>query len=39
MHIDLAKQNDLSVVIYHELMVDNVDEVTNKSIKVLKDTN
>ena len=33
----LAKQNDLSVVLYHDLMMDNVDEVTDKRIKALKD--
>jgi dihydroneopterin aldolase len=32
-----AKQNDLSTVIYHDLMMDNIDEVTNKRIKALKD--
>jgi hypothetical protein len=26
----LAKKNDLSVVMYHDLMMDNFDEVTNK---------
>ena len=36
MHIDLAKQNDLSVVIYHDLMMYNVDKVMNKSLKALK---
>ena len=26
----LAKQNDLSAIDYHELMMDNIDEVTDK---------
>jgi hypothetical protein len=29
----LAKQNELSVVDYHDLMMDNIDEVTNKSFE------
>lgn len=29
----LPKQNDLSVVDYHNLMMDNVDEVTDKRLK------
>ena len=33
----LAKQNDLSVVMYHDLMMDNFDVVSNKRIKALKD--
>ena len=33
----LAKQNYLFVGIYHDLMIDNVDELTNKRIKALKD--
>ena len=33
----LAKQNDLSVVDYHDLMMDNIDEVTDKRVKVLKE--
>ena len=32
-----AKQNDLSVVDYHNLMMDNIDEVADKRIKALKD--
>ena len=33
----LAKQNDLSVVIYHDLMMDNIDEVTHVRLKALKE--
>ena len=29
----LAKQNDLSTVMYHDMIMDNVDEVTNKRLK------
>jgi hypothetical protein len=32
----LAKQNNLLVGMYHDLMIDNVDELTNKRIKALK---
>ena len=32
----LAKQNDLSAVDYHELMIDNIDEVTDKRLMALK---
>jgi transposase InsO family protein len=32
----LAKQNDLSVVMYHYLMMDNIDEVTDVRLKALK---
>ena len=32
----LAKQNDLSAVVYHDLMMNNIDEVTNVRIKALK---
>lgn len=28
-----GKQNDLSVVVYHDLLMDNIDEVTDKRIK------
>ena len=34
----LAKKNDLSVVDYYDLMLDNIDEVTNKHLKALKET-
>ena len=33
----LAKQNDLSAVDYHDLMIDNIDEVTDKRLKALKE--
>ena len=33
----LAKQNDLSDVDYYNLMMDNVDEVTDKRLKALKE--
>jgi hypothetical protein len=33
----LAKQNDLSVVVYHELMMDNINEVTDVRLKALKE--
>jgi DNA-directed RNA polymerase beta subunit len=33
----LAKQNDLSTIMYHDMMVDNIDEVTNKRLKTLKE--
>ena len=32
----LAKQNDLSAVDYHDLIMDNIDEVTNKRLQALK---
>ena len=32
-----AKQNDLSAVMYHDLMMDNIDEVTDKRIRALKE--
>ena len=33
----LAKQKDISVVDYHDLMMDNIDEVTDKRLKALKE--
>jgi hypothetical protein len=33
----LAKQNDLDVVVYHNLMMDNIDEVTDKRMRTLKE--
>jgi hypothetical protein len=33
----LAKQNDLSAVVYHDLMMDNIDEVTHVRLKALKE--
>jgi hypothetical protein len=32
----LAKQNDISVIVYHDLMMDNIDEVTDVRLKALK---
>jgi hypothetical protein len=33
----LAKQNDLSAIVYHDLMMDNIDEVTDMRLKALKE--
>jgi hypothetical protein len=33
----LAKQNNLSAIVYHDLMMDNIDEVTNVRLKALKE--
>jgi hypothetical protein len=33
----LAKQNDLTTIMYHDLMMDNIDEVTDVRLKVLKE--
>jgi hypothetical protein len=33
----LAKQNELSVVDYHDFMMGNIDEVTDKRLQVLKE--
>ena len=33
----LANQNDLSAVVYHDLMMDNIDEVTDARLKALKE--
>ena len=33
----LAKQNDFSAIDYHDLMMDNIDEVTDKRLKALKE--
>jgi hypothetical protein len=33
----LTKQNDLSAVVYHDLIMDNIDEVTNVRLKALKE--
>ena len=33
----LAKQNDLSAVDYYYLMMDNIDEVSDKRMQVLKE--
>ena len=32
----LAKPNDLSVVDYYDLMIDNIDDVTDKHLRALK---
>jgi hypothetical protein len=33
----LAKQNDLLAIVYHDLMVDNINEVTDVRLKALKE--
>jgi hypothetical protein len=33
----LAKQNDISAIVYHDLMIDNIDEVTDVRLKALKE--
>ena len=33
----LAKQNDLSAIDYHNLMMDNIDEVIDKHLKAFKE--
>jgi hypothetical protein len=33
----LAKQNKLSAVNYHDLIMDNIDEVTDKRLQALKE--
>jgi hypothetical protein len=33
----LAKQNDLDAIVYHNLMMDNNDEITDKRMKALKE--
>jgi len=33
----LVKQNDLSIVDHHDLMMDTIDEVTDKHLKALKE--
>jgi hypothetical protein len=33
----LAKQNYLDAMVYHNLMLDNIDEVINKRMKALKE--
>jgi hypothetical protein len=33
----LAKQNELSTIDYHDLMMDNIDEVTDKRLQALKE--
>jgi hypothetical protein len=34
-HYRLAKQNDLDTVVYHNLMMDNIDEITDKRTRAL----
>jgi hypothetical protein len=33
----LTKQNDLSAIVYHDLMMDNIDEVTDVKLKAFKE--
>jgi hypothetical protein len=33
----LAKQNDLDAIVYHNLMMDNIDEITDKRMRALKE--
>jgi hypothetical protein len=33
----LAKQNNLSAIVYHDLMIDNIDEVIDIRLKALKE--
>jgi hypothetical protein len=33
----LATQNNLDAIVYHSLMMDNIDEVTDKRMRVLKE--
>jgi hypothetical protein len=33
----LAKQNDLSAIMYHDMTMDHIDKVTNKRLKTLKE--
>jgi hypothetical protein len=33
----LAKQNDLDTVVYHNLMMDNIDEIIDKRMRALKE--
>ena len=33
----LAKQNDLTAVDYYDLMMDNIDEVSDKRLQALKE--
>jgi len=37
MHIGWLRKNDMSAVMYADLMMDNIDEVTDKRIKALND--
>jgi hypothetical protein len=33
----LSKQNDLDAIVYHNLMMDNIDEITDKMMRALKE--
>jgi hypothetical protein len=33
----LVKKNDLDAVVYHNLMMDNIDEITDKRMRALKE--
>jgi hypothetical protein len=33
----LAKQNDLDTIVYHNLMMDNINEITDKRMRALKE--
>jgi hypothetical protein len=33
----LAKQNDFDAIVYHNLMMDNIDEITDKRMNALKE--
>jgi hypothetical protein len=33
----LPKKNDLSIVDYHDIMIDNIDDITNKRLEALKE--
>jgi hypothetical protein len=33
----LAKQNDLDAIVYHNLMMDNIDVITDKRMRALKE--
>jgi hypothetical protein len=33
----LAKKNDLDVIVYHNLMMDNIDEITDERMRALKE--
>jgi hypothetical protein len=33
----LAKQNDLDAIVYHNLMMDNIDEIADKRMNALKE--
>jgi hypothetical protein len=37
MYIGLLNKNDLSAIVYHDLMMGNIDEVTDIRLKALKE--